>query len=120
MNYVSWPEDPENSAAFQVAPSSTGNKTINTIVAPKTKTYVFWASPNLLTPVSKQWYIHDASVPGARQEFDAIADKTVRWEHVEIGGDGLTALQVLDDRTYVFYLTPESVDENKLKSGHFP
>jgi hypothetical protein len=120
MNFVSWPDESAAQHPFHVAPSSGGDKTINTIMLPPRKTYVFWASANLLTPVSESWYIHAVSVHGRVQQFDVTGDKSARWEHYQIGSDGLTALRLVDNRTYVFYVTPKSADQDALTRGHIP
>jgi hypothetical protein len=120
MNFVSWPDDSGARQPHLVAPSSGDNKSVNTIMLPPSKTYIFWASPNLLTPVSEGWYIHAVSVQGRDQQFDITGDQSARWEHYQIGSDGLIALRLIDDRTYVFYVTPKNADQDALKRGHIP
>lgn len=120
MNFVSWPEESESPLSFHVAPADVDKKTINTLVVDKSKTYVYWSSPNLLTPVTSGWFLHAASVAGCGEEFDVMEDSTVRWEHFQVASHGLVGLQLADGRTYLFYITPESADESKLRNSHLP
>lgn len=120
MNFVNWPEESESPLKFHVAPSSGAQKTINTLVVDKSKTYVFWSSPSLLTPVPAGWYLHAASVPGCLSSIDLEQDSSVRWEHVQVASQGLVPLQLVDGRTYAFYLTSASASEADLKKSHLP
>jgi len=117
MSFLSWPPDSSHVGGFHVAPSRPGSANINTLTVPKTKVYAFWSSPTLLAPMTQGWHVHAASVPGRGQQFD-VRQGSVHWEQCQVGANGLTDLVFSEGRTYVFYLTADSVGICDLLASH--
>lgn len=120
MNFLNWPPDPDQTTEYHVAPSGGSSANTNTLVQRKVKTYVFWASPTLIVPLTENWYVHAVSMPGSNQEFDPKTEGAARWEHFKVSADGLIDLVFSEGRTYLFYLTPQTAGKSELLNKHLP